>query len=184
MATPTILNPDIGKNISFAYEVMVQKLEAQDRAHDALETKMGVLLGFTGAIGGGGAALLFTNHLLGCNLLTLSLVGIYAALALLIIASLPATYYSPPGYEDIYSAKALAVPVDVVKNQAVANMIEGYKENEIIQNGKASLYKAALYIFAASTALIFLSLIIQQNDAGRPTSRIPTHRSSRTHWQR
>lgn len=177
-------NPNIHQNIAFAYEVMTRKLEAQDRSHDALEAKMGVLLGFFGALAGSGAVVLFNSNLIGFNLFTLSLVGIYAAFALLIIASLPTTYYSPPGHEDVYSKEALALSVDVTKNQAVANMIAGYRRNEGIQHHKAKLYAMALRIFFVSIFLTFLSLIIIHDNAGRPNSSISAHGSSRAHWVR
>lgn len=177
-------NPNIHQNIDFAYEVMARKLEAQDRSHDALEAKMGILLGFLGALAGSGAVMLFDRSLIGFNLFTLSLIGIYVALALLIIASLPTIYFSPPSHEDVYSKEALAVSVAVTKNQAVANMIAGYQRNRDIQNHKAKLYATALCIFFVSIFLTFLSLIIIHNNAGRSNSSTSTHGSSRANWIR
>jgi hypothetical protein len=148
------------ENIDFAFQVMGKKLDSQAQAHSALESKIGLFLGFVGVIAGSAIALLQgKSGLLGLNIFTIGLTGIYVSLIALVAASQTKTYYDPPDFNDFYSDPVLKQPHIDLKNQVISNMKEGYGKNQSNQKLKGLLYNFAVYCFLLSILFLFLGII-------------------------
>lgn len=144
-------------NLDFAYRIMSRKLETQMSAHNSLENKIGILLGFVGIIGGG--IIVLTQQktdLLGINIFTIGLFGVYITFLLLVIASQTRVYLDAPDFPAFYSAEALKKNIIDFKNQVIADMRQSYELNMNNQTKKSKLYNVAIYCFV--TSMLFLSL--------------------------
>jgi len=146
-------------NIDFALELMGRKLDMQMHAHNSLESKVGVLLGFVGVIAGSSIVLLQNKtELVGINIFTLGLVGIYLTLILLVFASRTRTFLDPPDFPAFYSEGALAKQNIELKNQAIADMKSAYQTNNKNHQRKCMFFDHAIYCFALSVLLLFLGI--------------------------
>ena len=147
-------------NIDFVYKVMSRKLEMQMDAHNSLENKTGILLGFVGIIFGSIIVLIQQNiELLGLNIFTIGLVGIFLSLSLLVIASQTRIYFDPPDFPAFYSEEALSKETIDLKNQVIADMKGSYEKNLRHQEIKSKLYNIAIYCFAISMLFLFLGIL-------------------------
>lgn len=147
------------KIMDLAFDQLNLKLKTQADAHNALESKIGVLFAFVGAVAGGGMALALTHtSLSGHGWFFAGLIGLFVTMFLLLLASAPTTYFDPPKCEDLYSTEALAKECYSLKEQLVSNMIEGYKQNAKLQDKKAKWYAWSTYTFFGSMGLILISL--------------------------
>ena len=80
--------------IDFAYNIMCRKLDMQMNAHNSLESKIGILLGFVGIIVGSVIILIQQKiDLFGLNIFTIGSSGIYLTFLLLVIASRTRIYF-------------------------------------------------------------------------------------------
>ena len=146
--------------IDFAYKIMSKKLEMQMNAHNSLENKTGIFLGFVGIIVGSTIVLLQQKiDLLGLNIFTIGLCGIYLTFLLLVIASRTRIYFDPPDFPDFYSEETLNKKFIDFKNKIIANMKHSYELNMKNQKMKANLYNYAIYCFAISMLFLFLGIL-------------------------
>jgi len=149
-----------GSNIDFAYKIMSRKLEMQMDAHNSLENKTGILLGFVGIIVGSTIVLIQQKiDLVGLNIFTIGLFGIYLTFLLLLTASQTRTYLDPPDFPAFYSEEALRRETVDFKNQVIADMKRSYELNMRNQDIKSKLYNVAIYCFAISMLLLFLGIL-------------------------
>ncbi len=154
------LENNAAKNVDFAFEVISRKLDMQNHAHNAIESKIGTLFGFVGALAGAAVVLLENKaNLLGLNIFTIGMVGIYVTLIFLVLASRTRTFMDPPDFPVFYSAESLARQNVDLKNQAVSDMISSYKINMKHQVDKSRFYDLAVYCFAVSVLFLFLGIL-------------------------
>jgi len=148
------------KNLGLALQLVIRKLEHQNKSHSSLEAKIGVLLGFVGAIVAGAIVLMNGQlSLLGRNFLTLGLCGLGITLFLLILASRTRIFFDPPDFLTIYSKEALNGSNIDLTSQVIADMKKSYEENMSIHIKKAQFYDAALWAFFISLILIFIGIL-------------------------
>jgi len=147
-------------NIDFAYKIISRKLEVQMNAHNSLENKTGILLGFVGIIVGSTIVLIQQKiDLVGLNIFTIGLSGIYLTFLLLIAASRTRIYLDPPDFPAFYSEKAMRREAVEFKNQIIADMKHSYELNMRNQEIKSKLYNIGIYCFAISMLLLFLGIL-------------------------
>ncbi len=147
-------------NLDFAYKVMDRKLKMQIDAHNSLENKTGILLGFVGIIVGSTIVLIQQKiDLVGLNIFTIGLFGIYLTFLLLVIASQTRIYFDPPDFSAFYSEEALKKETVDVKNKVIADMKRSYELNMRNQEIKSKLYNVAIYCFAISMLFLFLGIL-------------------------
>lgn len=147
-------------NIDFAYKIISKKLEMQIDAHNSLENKTGILLGFVGIIVGSVIVLIQQKiDLVGLNIFTIGLFGIYLTLLLLIAASQTRIYLDPPDFPAFYSEEAMERETVDFKNQVIADMKRSYEFNMQNQEIKSKLYNVGIYCFAISMLLLFLGIL-------------------------
>lgn len=154
------INDDNTKNIDLALDLMTKKIESQDKAHGSLESKIGIFLGFVSVIASSAIVILQNNkELLGLNIFTLGLIGVYLTLIALVVSSQTKTYYEPPEVDDFYSDSALIKQHGKLKSQLISNMHAGYIKNLENQKFKSFFYNFAIYCFLLSILLLFLGII-------------------------
>ncbi len=147
-------------NLDFAYKIMSRKLEIQMDAHNSLENKTGILLGFVGIIIGSAIVLIQQKiDLFGLNIFTIGLFGIYLTFLLLVVASQTRIYFDPPDFPAFYSEEALRKKTIDLKNQVIADMKRSYEKNLRHQEIKSKLYNIAIYCFAISMLFLFLGIL-------------------------
>lgn len=146
--------------IDFAYKVMSRKSEMQMDAHNSLENKTGILLGFIGIIVGSAIILIQQEiDLFGLNIFTIGLFGIYLTFLLLVVASQTRIYFDPPDFSAFYSEEALKKKSLDLKNKVIADMKHSYELNMENQKIKSELYNVAIYCFAISMLFLFLGIL-------------------------
>ncbi|MCK5123526.1 MAG: hypothetical protein KAQ87_05280 [Candidatus Pacebacteria bacterium] len=146
--------------MDFAYNVMCKKLEMQMNAHNSLENKIGILLGFVGIIVGSVIILIQQNiDLFGLNIFTVGSSGIYLTFLLLVVASQTRIYFDSPDFPSFYSEEALKKKSTDFKNKIIADMKYSYELNMKNQEKKAELYNIAIYCFVISMLFIFLGIL-------------------------
>lgn len=164
MLVKTRMKKDIRQNsesnLDFAYKIMSRKLEMLMNAHNSLENKTGIFLGFVGIIFGSIIVLIQQKiDLFGLNIFTVGLFGIFLSLVLLVISLRTRIYFDPPDFSTFYSEDALKKePIDF-KNKIVADMKYCYKLNMKNQEIKSNLYNIAIYCFTISMFFLFLGIL-------------------------
>ncbi len=154
------MNENEEKNLDLAFDLAKRKIDIQNLNHNSLESKIGILLGFVGVLAASTIALLQSKvDLLGLNIFTLGVIGIYLAFVFLVIASRTRVFLEPPDFSVFYSADSLGFENKKIKNQAVADMRAAFESNNLIQGSKAKLYNFAIQSFLASILLLFLGII-------------------------
>lgn len=147
-------------NIDLALSLVRMKLESQNNAHNTLESKIGILFGFVGIIAGSAIVVVEgKKELLGLNIFTIGLIGIYLVLLFLVIASQTRRFLDPPDFPTFYSKEALARPSIDLKNQAIADMQASYLSNLKIQELKSLFYNLSVWFFAGSILFLFLGIL-------------------------
>jgi len=147
-------------NIDVAFSLVRMKLESQNNAHNTLESKIGILFGFVGIIAGSAIVVVEgKKELLGLNIFTIGLIGIYLVLLFLVIASQTRRFLDPPDFPTFYSKEALARPNIDLKNQAIADMQACYTSNLKIQELKSLFYNLSVWFFAGSILFLFLGIL-------------------------
>lgn len=153
-------NDNDNKNIDLALQLSIKKIETQNQAHDSLESKIGILLGFVGIIAGSVIILIQQNtDLVGLNIFTLGLILIYLALILLVFASQTRTYLDPPDFPAFYSKESLSQSNGAVKNQIIADIKGCHEQNAEPHAYKSKLFNFAIYSFLISILLLFLGIL-------------------------
>ncbi len=146
--------------LDFAYKVMSRKLEMQMDAHNSLENKAGISLGFVGVIVASIIVLIQQKiDLVGLNIFTIGLGGIYLTFLLLLFASRTRIYFDPPDFPAFYSKEALKKQTVNVKNKVIADMKCSYELNMRNQVIKSRFYNVAIYCFAISMLFLFLGIL-------------------------
>jgi hypothetical protein len=149
------------ENIDFALQVMRQKFDNQNLSFQTLESKIGILLGFVGVIAGSSIVVIQNNiKLLGLNIFTIGIVGIFITLISLTLASKTRIMLDPPDFPTFYSGEALQQPNIELKNQVIADMKASYQSNLKNQEKKASYYNFALLSFLLSLLFLFLGIFL------------------------
>ena len=147
-------------NIDLAFSFMRMKLEFQSNAHNTLESKIGILFGFVGAMAASAIVLVNSKkELIGLNIFTIGLVGIYLVLLFLVITSQTRQFLDPPDFPAFYTKEALAKQNIDLKNQAIADMKASYQSNMKIQEFKSLFYNLAIWFFTGSILLLFLGIL-------------------------
>ena len=148
------------KNLKLAFDLAMRKIDAQHITHNSVEAKIGILLGFVGALSAS-TALLFLEkvNLLGINIFTLGVAGIYITLILLVRASSARTYLDPPDFSTFYYEGCSDESHEKLVSQIVADMQECFEKNNKVQSTKARLYNDAIFSLTISIFLLFLGLL-------------------------
>jgi hypothetical protein len=148
------------ENLDLALRLMSDKLGRQGDANKALQSKIGVMLGFVSAIVGITVIMLKADPgLFGVNLLTVGIVSLFTSLTLLVLASRTREYLDPPNFPAFYSAEALAKNHIDMKNQVIADMRASYEQNARTHQRNAVFFNWGLYFFLLSLVLTFLGII-------------------------
>lgn len=148
------------KNLQLAFDLAFKKADAQNISHNSLEAKIGILLGFVGALSASMVLLLLEKvNLLGINIFTLGVVGIYITLIFLVRASSTRTYLDPPDFSSFYYEGCSDESHEKMVSQIVADIQECIEKNNKIQSLKARLYNDAIFSLAASIFLLFLGIL-------------------------
>lgn len=148
------------KKLELVGSLMLSKLAAQQFAHDSLESKIGVLLGFVATVLAILFGFVFNNILLfDFNLFTLGLAGLFLTLIFLALASKTREYLDPPDFSGFYSEEALSRNYLDLKNSISADMKECYTLNLRNQQAKGALYNYGLLSLVLSLISVILGII-------------------------
>lgn len=148
------------ENIDLAFEVMKRKFDFQSDAINTLDSKVGVLLGFIGALTGGLFLILINNDpLVTLNLLSVGMFCVFLSFIALVVSTWPREYSDPPSMHTVYSEESLAKPNLNLKNQFVADIQDCYTKHAKIQRTKAMFYKVALGFLTLAFVLMFLGIL-------------------------
>lgn len=158
------MNEDIEQKteslLDFAYTIMSRKLEMLKNANNSLENKAGILLGFVGIIAASTVILIRQDtSMVGLNIFTIGLAGIYVTFLLLMVASQTRIYFDPPDFPAFYSEEALKKKPADFKNQVIADMKSSYELNINNQKTKSKLYNIGAYCFVGSMFLLLLGIL-------------------------
>ena len=147
-------------NIDFAFKIMSTKFQSQNGYHVALENKIGTMLGFVGIITASIIAVVQTRTgLLGLNIFTLGVIGMFITLWHLVDSSQTRKYLDSPDFSCFYTEESLNKSACDLKNQVISDMKSSFEKNNEIQNKKAKLYNFAIHCFLLSILFLFLGIL-------------------------
>lgn len=151
-------NPN--QNLNLAFQLALKKIDTQNSNNAALDSKIGVLLAFVGAISASIVLILDQKtELLGINIFTLGVAGVYATLLFLVLASRTKDFLDPPDFSTFYSNHCVKMEHHEVMNQVVADIQDCFNKNSPIQTFKANMYNWAVLCLFGSIALLFLGIL-------------------------
>lgn len=150
---------DQNRNLELAFQLALRKLDSQNSNNIALDSKIGVLLAFVGAISASAILGLDQNtELIGINIFTLGVLGVYATLLFLVTATYTKTFLDPPDFSTFYSHLCVKMENHEVMNQVVADIQDCFNKNNAIQTYKAAMYNRAVLCLFGSITLLLLGI--------------------------
>lgn len=147
-------------NLELGLQIAKQKIVAQASANQSIDAKVGILLGFAGAIAAGTIAIIKSDpSLIGFNVFIFGLFGLLVSILCLILASCTRTFYDPPDFDTFYSQKALAKDNHALMNQVISDTKKSYLLNADITKDKAAYFDRAIYLLGLGIILLIIGVI-------------------------
>jgi hypothetical protein len=150
---------DMG-NLELGLEIVRLKVASQASANQSVDGKVGILLGFSGAIAVGTITFIKDNQaLIGFNIFTTGLCALLISVMCLILASKSRTFLDPPGFDTFYSKEALAKNNADLINQVISDSKQCYLNNSTVIETKVKFFDIAIYFLGASVFLLIIGIM-------------------------
>ena len=149
------------KNIDLLYEIAYRKVESQNDANRSIDSKVGVLFGFTGIISVWVFGVVIANQtILGWNLFSIGLFIMMASITLSVFAARSRVFFDPIDMDSAYSSKYLKKSHIDLKNQLLADVVDSHQKNQKLISAKSYLFDIAVIALGLTIVLFYLDLII------------------------
>jgi hypothetical protein len=150
---------DNENNLKLGLSLANSKIASQAGANRSVDSKVGILLGFSGAIAAGTLTFIKSDSkLIGVNLFSLGLIMLFGTIACLILASKSRTFLDPPDFHTFYSKKALSKSNIDLLNQIIADTKKCYGDNSLVINTKVKYFDTAIYLLGTSIILLTIGI--------------------------